>query len=649
MLSWWQWLVLAAVPPAIIALYFLKLKRRPLEVPSTYLWHKSIEDLRVNSIWQRLRRNLLLFLQLLLIVLAMLALLRPTWRGERLIGDRFIFLVDNSASMRATDVEPSRLDDAKRRAGALIDQMGSGDVAMIVSFSDSARVEHMFTGNRRRLRRSLDEIVPSQRSTSLDEALKVASGLANPGRSAEDVTDTQVAEAMPATIYIFSDGKFEDVAGFSLGNLEPVYVPIGRQEAANVGIVAFSARRHETRADRLQAFARLENFGPREVTVPVELRLDGELAAAAEETIGAGEVRGVVLDVGAVDSGVLTLRLTIDDDLAVDNEAWVAVNPPRLAKVLLITPGNEPLEVGLSTSSAAELAELSVESPAFLKTKTYRADAEQGAYDLVIYDRCRPETMPRANTLFIGRLPPAGGWSAGEKVDVPEIIDTNPAHPLTQWLATGDVLLYEGAPLDVPPGGSVLIDSDAGPMFAVAPREGFEDAVLGFVFIEEVAGSGRHWRTNWPIRPSFPVFLLNVLNYLGGSQHILAAGGVRPGRPVVLESPTPEKGVSVRTPSGERIRLHQDRSGKFNFTGTEELGIYEARCGGKTIRRLAVNLFDPGESDLPPRPDIDIGWVEVKGQSGWEPTSRDIWRGLLLAGLVVLLLEWYIYNRRVYL
>ena len=61
MLSWWQWLVLGAVPPAIVLLYFLKLKRKPIEVPSTYLWHRSIEDLHVNTIWQRLRRNLLLF------------------------------------------------------------------------------------------------------------------------------------------------------------------------------------------------------------------------------------------------------------------------------------------------------------------------------------------------------------------------------------------------------------------------------------------------------------------------------------------------------------------------------------------------------------------------------------------------------------
>ena len=90
MLSFWQWALLACLPPAIVLLYFLKLKRHPLEVPSTYLWRKSIEDLRVNSIWQRLRRNLLMLLQLIVLLLAMLALARPTWRDRELAGDRFV-------------------------------------------------------------------------------------------------------------------------------------------------------------------------------------------------------------------------------------------------------------------------------------------------------------------------------------------------------------------------------------------------------------------------------------------------------------------------------------------------------------------------------------------------------------------------------
>ncbi len=155
MLTWWQWLILAAVPPAIVALYFLKLKRRPVEVPSTYLWQRSIEDLRVNTIWQRLRRNLLLFLQLLVVFLVMLAVLRPGWQSAKLTGDRFVFLVDNSASMQATDQGPNRLEEAKRKAAELIDGMKSGDVAMIVSFADAARVEQMFTDNRRELRRAI--------------------------------------------------------------------------------------------------------------------------------------------------------------------------------------------------------------------------------------------------------------------------------------------------------------------------------------------------------------------------------------------------------------------------------------------------------------------------------------------------------------
>ena len=75
---------MGAVPPLIIALYFLKLKRIPLEVPSTYLWHRAIEDFHVNSLWQRLRTSLLLFLQLLLVMLIALALLRPGWQGSTL-------------------------------------------------------------------------------------------------------------------------------------------------------------------------------------------------------------------------------------------------------------------------------------------------------------------------------------------------------------------------------------------------------------------------------------------------------------------------------------------------------------------------------------------------------------------------------------
>ena len=50
----------------------------------------------------------------------------------------------------------------------------------------------------------------------------------------------------------------------------------------------------------------------------------------------------------------------------------------------------------------------------FTKSETYLLDDAHtvGAYDLIVYDRCRPKQMPQANTFFIGTLPPAGGWEA---------------------------------------------------------------------------------------------------------------------------------------------------------------------------------------------------------------------------------------------
>src|SRR3954464_8968473 len=111
----WGWGVLALIPPAILALYFLKLKRQPLAVPSTYLWSRTIEDLHVNSLWQRLRQSLLWCLQLLLIVLLAVTLRGPGWRGTELIGHRFIFLIAKSASMGASDVGPTRLPEAKKQ------------------------------------------------------------------------------------------------------------------------------------------------------------------------------------------------------------------------------------------------------------------------------------------------------------------------------------------------------------------------------------------------------------------------------------------------------------------------------------------------------------------------------------------------------
>jgi hypothetical protein len=152
-------LVAAAVAiPLLLLLYFLKLKRREAVVSSTLLWKRAVQDLQVNAPFQRLRRNLLLLLQLLALTAMLVALAGPVLSLDRGPGQRYVVLIDRSASMNATDVTPSRLEEAKRQAKVFIESLrnssamalaDSADHAMVIAFDRHARVMCNFTSDKR--------------------------------------------------------------------------------------------------------------------------------------------------------------------------------------------------------------------------------------------------------------------------------------------------------------------------------------------------------------------------------------------------------------------------------------------------------------------------------------------------------------------
>ena len=93
------WLFLLIVP--LVVFYFLKLRRPRVEISSLVLWRQVLSDQRVNSPFQRFKRNLLLLLQLLLLALLVLAAMQPFLRRETGRAHRLPVLIDVSASMAA--------------------------------------------------------------------------------------------------------------------------------------------------------------------------------------------------------------------------------------------------------------------------------------------------------------------------------------------------------------------------------------------------------------------------------------------------------------------------------------------------------------------------------------------------------------------
>src|SRR5262245_6929148 len=182
----WAGIIVLLLPLLLLLLYFLKLRRHAVAVPSTFLWRKSIEDVHVNSLIQWLRQNVLLLLQLLTLFLFLFALLALQVQREGKSGRYYVILIDNSASMAAIDVAPSRLERARQEALKLIDSRDEADAGMVIAFNRRATVVQPFHTDRSLLRRAVRQIEQTQASTRIDEALLQADGRANPLRSADD-------------------------------------------------------------------------------------------------------------------------------------------------------------------------------------------------------------------------------------------------------------------------------------------------------------------------------------------------------------------------------------------------------------------------------------------------------------------------------
>jgi len=258
--------------------------------------------------------------------------------------------------------------------------------------------------------------------------------------------------------------------------------------------------------------------------------------------------------------------------------------------------------------------------------------------------------MPQSNTMFFGQLPPLPTWNRVSENGLPQIIDVERAHPILQFVSLDNVRIAEGFALEGPQGARTLIDADIGPIAQIAPRDGFEDLVFGFEIVGTNAEGDLIANTDWTIRLSFPLFMKNALDYLGGgSRSSDDALTKRPGETVTIRTESPVEKIEVVAPDKSRQTLLPEANNSFVYSGAALLGAYEVYAEKELNQRFVVNLFDSRESDIAPVDTLELGPTEVEGESAWQPARKEIWKWILVGALLVLMVEWYIYNKRVYL
>lgn len=675
-LPWWSWLTLLMVPPLIFLLYFLKLRRTPLKVPSTYLWSKTIEDLHVNSFWQRLRKNLLLLLQLLFALLLLLTCLRPGCDGTELAGERFIFLIDNSASMSATDADGgiTRLEYAKNEIKNSILSMPQGASAMLISFSDSANVRQSYTSNKSELVRKLEEVQPTQRTSDLNEALIAAAGLANPGRSSDKQSeiDVQVAEALDAVLFIYTDGGVAEVPQFAPGSLSVQYHAVGSvvDPPTNVGITAFSVGDPSEVDGSVQLFGRLQNSDNQDQTVSVSLYLGGVLQdAVADILVAAGESKGISFDLPRAVASVqspTTVQMVIEnqDVFMLDNQAFAVLNPARKSNVIIVSDHTPYFRYALSTDAVKKRTHVEFRGSEYLQEKEFLERSVSGFYDLAIFDSVVPETMPQCNTMIWNEVPPGEAWQRSEIHSPTPVLDYDSSHPIMAAVKLGSLTIIDSHDLQGPPGSLSLVESPTGSIAMLGPRESYLDFVLGFSIIQQNdqtddqandaqnGGDGEGEivvNSDWPKKLSFPIFMQNVIENLSGISAFAAGDNVRPGDLVTIKTELPVEEIRVRSPAGVTTDLKPQANRSFIYTQADQIGVYDVTDPktGNVDQRISVNLTDANESNLVVREELNLGYTQLTRVATQVPQRKEFWPYLLLLGLTLLMAEWIIYNRRV--
>lgn len=690
-------LAAAIAVPTLIILYFLKLRRRDVEISSTLLWKKSIQDLQANAPFQKLRRNILLLLQLLALAAALFALAQPQLAGQASSTRRHVIVIDRSASMSTRDEADtsgnpiSRLDKAKLDALAIIDNLRapdlfdrttgqSGDEAMVLAFDASARALQAFTTDKAALRDAVNAIMPTDAPTSADEAFRLIRAQA-PRVTYTDPT-TGASHDRPGgpvgTIHLLTDGNIPDLAKVELGPEDPVlYTALGKPDTPNLAITSLRAGRSIDDPQRLSIFVGLQSTFATARTVNVDLEIDGapvqirpiELDAAKPEPAPEGQtprltaaVNGTLFTLDRPQGGIVTVRLrsTPADAFSTDDAASVVAPPSKALSVAIVTTGNLFLREALSGLPLARLDTLTPE-----QFEADRAKPQPTNYDVVVLDGVLPTVsapdpaaappLPPGRWLIFNATPtgPLGLADIGEAA-TPTILDWSRDHPALRGLTFDAVLFAKARKLEIPPAAAArsLISGDQGPLLVELSAGDAKALVLPFNLMD----------TTWGFDLSYVLFMAQAVQYLGDD----SAGinqSIQPGTVFTDRIPPTATNLRVRTPATTDERMGDPApDGRVAFGPITTAGIYtvswdgppgptDATQGSRALRPFAANLLDPAESAIATQKSIALPTKVAEAQDTDAATASTLplWPFLIMGMLALLILEWYIYNRKVHL
>jgi len=597
----------AAILPVVVVFYLLKRRRLVKLVSSTVLWQKFLADTQANAPFQRLRHNWLLLLQLLLLVLAILALSRPYFAGHAAASGLRVIILDASASMQSTDEKPSRFEKSRAEALELVDSLKDQDQMLVLLAAGNTVVKQSATADKAALRRALRDCQVTDSPTRLTEALKLA--------------DTLVRDKQSPEIHLFSDGAAGDLSEFESKGLRVTYHRSGVR-CDNVGITTLDIRENPENRQERAIYTSVVNFSTNARQTVLELLFDQQVVDTRPLNLGPGETSPQVFTATQERDGIFTVRIDAQDDLAADNQASIVSLLPQPVKILLVSHGNRFLEKALRASGRVEV------------TAATALPDDTGKFDIVALDDLTPPVWPKASVLAIHVVNTNlfdSGWT---NLDAPAVVDWKNTHPLLRYINLDNVQISQTLAVKTPGWAVPLVDAPQTPLILAGELSRQKIIWIGFDTLQ----------STWPLRISFPMFIANAVEWLNPAAAKSQQLMLHAGEPFRYATAQPIASAEIILPGGASETIAPGGK-EIVFGHTAKQGIYHLRAGAADVA-FCVNVLDAAESNTKPREELRMGKFNTVGATEIRPASVEMWHWIAAGALAVLLFEWWYYHRR---
>lgn len=587
----WPLFLLITIP-LLVLLYILKRKYREEVISSTLLWNEVYKNTRANTPWEKLRKNIMLLLQIIILLLLIFSLMKPFLNFGGKSYKNIILLIDNTASMSAEYGDGTRLEEGKKLAKEFLASTKDDTNTYIISYDGDSKLLQNGDFNKEISNEIISEISQSYNTGDISESLSFIKAI---GEGIEEEYE----------VIAFTDKDF------SLGDVNGKIVSL-----ANSGVNAsIDNVSHKFLEDKVRVIATVTNRGSGDYAGDFSLYDGEELLSVTSLELKESENRTLTFDLPTIKSEVLKGELSRKDMILEDNTYNHVVGKKKVNKVLIVTEQNLFLEKAFS----------SIENTEVYKTNSTSNLTSADKYDLYVFDNVTPDVMPsEGSLLFIN--PSSNEYfnviSGGEGGEAKAVIGE-----VSKYLEDTTFTAAKYNSIEIPYYGRGFLNIDEDYIGFKGEVDGRKITALSFDLHD----------SDFPLKKEFPILVYDL------GENMISSGMVyksnfKSGDKIIARGLSSENNILLTYPNGETLELKSgDEVKEDNQLGVYKLNVLEEK-----------ELFSVS---FPSEKESNTSISNISESENIVKAKADLKRGLNISPLLILLamgivaFEWIMYKR----